>query len=212
MIYLDNAATTYPKSEAVYEAMDRCNRTLAVNAGRGSYRAAREGADLISGLRKKLLSLANGEKVAEVCFTASATCAFNQIIGGLDIQQDQTVYVSPFEHNAVMRTLSLWQDKSGFRVEEIPVNTEVEGRSTVCFPDLQKVRYAFTQKKPDYVFLSHVSNVTGCMLPVREIAEMAKEYGAVVVIDGAQALGVVPVDLIQLKADFYVFAGHKTLY
>ena len=96
MIYLDNAATTFPKSEEVYRAMDDTNRHLAVNAGRGSYALARKAAEMIQNTREALLAVAGAEKIAaEVVFTASATIAFNAIIGGLHWTGEETVYVSP---------------------------------------------------------------------------------------------------------------------
>ena len=213
MIYLDNAATTYPKSEAVYQRMDEVNRKLAVNAGRGSYRAAREASDIILSTREKLLGLSCAKNVAEVFFTASATSAFNEIIGGLNIGENQNVYVSPFEHNAVMRTLHLKQKKCGCLIRELPIRVEENENGIQEHQiDLDMVRYEFAKNKPDYVFISAVSNVTGYILPVEEITRAAKEYGAIVTIDAAQAFGLIPVDLRNVPCDFYVFAGHKTLY
>ena len=78
--------------------------------------------------------------------------------------------------------------------------------------DQEKIRFQFMREKPDLVVMSHVSNVTGYILPVEEIAASAKEYEAIVVVDGAQALGLVPISLKNSPIDFYVFAGHKTLY
>ena len=105
VIYLDNAATTYPKPEGVYEQMDKVNRSLAFNAGRGSYALAQQSAVIIDNLRRELLRIANAMNVAEVVLSASATFALNQIIGGLGMRAEQYVYISPYEHNAVVRTL-----------------------------------------------------------------------------------------------------------
>lgn len=203
-IYLDNAATTYPKPESVYQRMDECNRDLAVNAGRGSYAAAREALDLIELTRSRLLSLSGANGIAEVVITPSATVACNEIIGGLSFTEYDVVYVSPYEHNAVARTLFLHQKRVGFTVEELPLCED----GTV---DMELTAYRFSMRKPSYVFLTHVSNVTGYIVPVEEIVHLAKECGAVTVVDGSQAFGLVPVDLKKLKADYYVFAGHKNL-
>ena len=78
--------------------------------------------------------------------------------------------------------------------------------------DTAKTKYMFSQNRPTLVCMSHVSNVTGYILPVNDITEAAKECGATVVIDGAQACGLIPTDLRKLMCDFYIFAGHKTLY
>ena len=206
MIYLDNAATTYPKAEEVYRKMDEANRQLAVNAGRGSYALARVAQNLIEETRISLCRLAHAESVAEVFFTASATAAFNQIIGGLPFTAQSQVYYSPYEHNAVMRVLHLYQSRIGFTLTELPL---IEDTGAI---DLVQLQFLFSTKKPDYCFISQVSNVTGYILPTAEITAMAKQYQAVVCIDAAQACGLIPVDLRQLAADFYVFAGHKTLY
>ena len=104
-IYLDNAATTYPKPEVVYQAMDQVYRTMGVNAGRGSYRLAQKAGELIEETKNMILQQVHGKQQTEVVFTASATLAWNQILGGMDWKETDTVYVSPYEHNAVMRTL-----------------------------------------------------------------------------------------------------------
>lgn len=206
MIYLDNAATTYPKAESVYRRIDEANRQLAFNAGRGSYAGARQASAVIEDTRLALLGLANAASVAEVIFTPSATAAFNQIINGLDISQESNVYFSPYEHNAVMRVLNMRQKKAGFAMHEMPLDPQT------MEIDMDRLRFMFTSAKPDLVFMSQVSNVTGYILPAGEIAELAKEYGSTVCVDGSQALGLVPVDMSRMAADLYIFAGHKTLY
>ena len=211
MIYLDNAATTFPKGESMLARMDEVNRYLAVNAGRGSYKAARQAEEIISHTREKLLKLANADGVADVFFTPSATIAFNQIIGGIEWKNTDVVYVSPFEHNAVMRTLHFWQKKFEFSIQVLPFKSEVDGNK-YHFIDLDTVKFQFVKNKPDYVFLSYVSNVTGYILPVEEIGALAKSVGGKVIVDGSQAFGLVPVDFKSLPIDLLVFAGHKTLY
>lgn len=205
-IYLDNAATTFPKPESVYEALDKANRHLAVNAGRGSYALAKQASEVIAETKNEIKKLANADDVAEVVFTASATLACNQIFGGIDWKKEDVVYVSPYEHNAVMRVLHGMQERYKFEIEELAMDD-----STLEL-DLTRVEYQFAKKSPSAVVMSHVSNVLGYVLPIEEIANLAVEYGAIVVVDGAQALGLVPVNLRKLKVDFYIFAGHKTMY
>ena len=205
-IYLDNAATTFPKLECVYQVMDEAGRNYAVNAGRGSYALARKAAEVIADTREWIKCLSGADQVAEVVFTASATVACNQVFGGLEWRETDVVYVSPFEHNAVMRVLHLLQKKHEFTIEELAIDGE---RLEL---DLEKIRYQFSRKKPDVVAVSHVSNVTGYLLPVEEIAKLAAEQNAIMVVDGAQGLGVVPICLRNIPVDFYIFAGHKTLY
>lgn len=209
IIYLDNAATTYEKPECVYQAMDAVNRCLSVNAGRGSYELAQIAMEGIDKLRVELINLIHGKNQAEVVFTPSATVAFNQIIGGLMLSPQDKVYVSPFEHNAVMRTLNLWKKKCGFSIEILPLNRET------LEIDLEKSEYMFRKKPPTHVFVTQVSNVTGYVLPIEEIFHMAKELtdGQVLVfVDGAQSFGLVQMDYQKTPYDGFVFAGHKTLY
>ena len=209
MIYMDNAATTYQKPESVFRSMDEVNRCLSVNAGRGSYQLAQVAVKGIDKLRDEILNLVNGRNQAEVVFTSSATIAFNQIIGGLTLCSQDRVYVSPFEHNAVMRTLKLWQEKCGFSMEILPMDVE---KMQI---DLEKTEYVFRQKPPTHVFITRVSNVTGYILPVQEILQLAKEITdgqAMVIVDGAQSFGLISEDYQSIPYDILVFAGHKTLY
>lgn len=209
MIYFDNAATTYPKPGIVYEEMDKINRSLAFNAGRGSYALAKQSAVIIDNLRKELLRIVNAVNVAEVVLSASATFALNQIIGGLDIRPEQYIYISPYEHNAVVRTL---YNQKVFRNGENNTHISVMPILPDGSIDMLQLLYEFSVHAPSFVFMSHVSNVTGYILPVEKIAAEAKKYNATVTIDGSQALGLVPFDMSASLADFYVFAGHKTLY
>lgn len=213
MIYFDNAATTFPKPEYVYEQMDIVNRSLAFNAGRGSYALAQQSANIIDNLRKELLRMINAANVAEVVLSPSATFALNQIIGGLGIKEEHYIYVSPYEHNAVVRTIYNQGIFKNFREDvncgkHIRIMPLAEDGSI----DTERLSYEFSIHAPAFVFMTHVSNVTGYILPVEQIAVEAKEYGATVVVDGSQALGLVPFDMAHSMVDFYVFAGHKTPY
>lgn len=209
MIYLDNAATTYPKPERLYEAMDYANRHLAVNAGRGVYKSAQIALQKIEEVRKKILKQIQGEEMGEVVLTSSATIAINQIIGGLTLVRGDIVYVSPFEHNAVMRTLYKEQKKKEFFIEELPVIKET------LEIDLDKMAYMFGTKPPSLVCVTHVSNVTGYILPIEEIflltRKITKGKGKVI-LDAAQSFGIVPINYPLTPFDAVVFAGHKTLY
>lgn len=206
MIYFDNAATTFPKPESVYQAMDEANRRLAVNAGRGSYALAKEADQLIKAAREAVSDLVCGSQVAEVVFTASATLALNQIIGGMTWSEQDVVYVSPYEHNAVMRPLHLFRKKYGFQIQELPL---CEADHAI---DLEKTSYLFAKQPPNAVFLTHISNVTGYILPVEELTGLAKAYDASVVVDASQSMGLFEIDLSHTPVDFLVFAGHKNLY
>ena len=209
MVYMDNAATTYPKPECVYHAMNEANRCLSVNTGRGSYRLAQIAVEGMDVLRTELLKFIYADNQAEVVFTPSATIACNQIIGGRMLSKQDRVYVSPFEHNAVMRTLWKKQQECGCVIEEIPIDEKT------LEIDLEKMKYLFLQKPPTYVFLSHVSNVTGYILPIEDIFKIAKEVTggeSGVILDAAQSFGLVEIDYRKTPFDAIVFAGHKNLY
>lgn len=205
-VYFDNAATTFPKPEVVYSCMDAVNRNLAVNAGRGSYALAREATSIIDEARLNLGKLINVKNTKDVIFAPSATIALNQIILGLEWNEYQNIYVSPFEHNAVMRPLHYIQAKFGINIIEIPFN-----KGTLEL-ELDNMKAMFASKQPDYVFLSHISNTTGYILPVERIIAESKKYSAVVILDCAQSMGLLPIDIQEMNADFLVYAGHKTLY
>lgn len=205
MIYLDNAATTYPKPEEVYKKIDWANRNIAVNAGRGSYKVAQEASQLIENTRRLIIELVHGVGIERTVLLPSATIALNVILNGLSFSNGDIIYVSPYEHNAVARTLNRISNIKNIHIEELPLKENLE-------IDIDKVRYLFMKNKPKCVCCTHVSNVTGYILPVKEIFEEAKEYGAITVMDASQSLGVIDIDVKTYKVDFIAFAGHKTLY
>ncbi|WP_026835193.1 aminotransferase class V-fold PLP-dependent enzyme [Eubacterium xylanophilum] len=206
MIYLDNAATTYPKPDSVYQVMDDANRNLAVNSGRGSYKVAREATELISDVRSKLLELVHGVNGEKAVITTSATNSLQIILHGIRFEKGDVVYVSPYEHNAVARNLEVLRKYKGIEIEEIPL---VEESLDI---DLDKFKYMMTRKPAKCVCCTHVSNVTGYILPVKEIFEMSHGCGAVNILDASQSFGLLEIDAKSSNADFIVFAGHKTLY
>ena len=206
MIYLDNAATTFPKPEEVYLAMDEANRTYAVNAGRGSYRVAQYASKVIDDTRNEILKLVHGDKGTSVVLVPSVTIALNQILHGLSFVSGDIVYVSPYEHNAVARTLNLISKRKGIVIKELPINEETMEL------DLDRVRYQFSREQPKCVCVTHVSNVTGYILPIADLLNEAKNYDAITILDASQSLGLLEVNVKKIKADFIAFAGHKTLY
>lgn len=206
MIYLDNAATTFPKPEEVYLEMDKANRTYAVNAGRGSYRLAQYASKVIDETRLEILKLVHGDKDASVVLVPSVTIALNQIFQGLPFVAGDIVYVSPYEHNAVARTLHLISKRKGIIIKELPINEET------LEIDLDRVRYQFSKEQPKCVCVTHVSNVTGYILPIVDLLNEAKKYDAITILDASQSLGLLEVSVKKIKADFIAFAGHKTLY
>ncbi len=117
----------------------------------------------------------------------------------------KNIYISPFEHNAVTRTLHHYEQQGCIQVMQLAVTEDM------VF-DLESIRYQFDDNKPDFVIVSHASNVFGLIAPVKEIFELGKKYGAVTLVDMAQTAGLLDSDLSLDVYDFAVFEGHKTLY
>ena len=206
MIYLDNAATTFPKPEEVYRAVDYTQRNMAVNVGRGSYKIASDAMKIVDETRYLMAELLGMDQPNNIVFTPSATIAANQIILGLDWDEFKTVYVSPFEHNAIVRPLQLMREKYGFQIEILPFDAQTQEF------DQEEADYLFSMNPPDYVFINHISNVTGAILPIADISRLAKQYNAVTIVDASQSAGLESINMIKMNIDYLIFAGHKNLY
>ena len=221
--YFDNAATTFPKPECVYELMDSFYRNHGGNAGRGQYKLAAEASRIVAetrGFIQKILCSPN----KDVIFAPSATIALNMVIQGLvesfenghfdrlndrflksDDSTIPNVYISPFEHNSVTRVLHHFEKTGKICVRQLFVSPDFEY-------EIEKINAQFAEIPPDIVIVSHASNVIGLIAPVLEIFAAAKKFGALTVTDMAQTAGLIPLDVASELVDFAVFAGHKTLY
>lgn len=204
MVYFDNAATTYPKPAEVYDFMDSFYRESGANAGRGNYGIAQGAGRLIGETRELIQDLLHCP-AKQVIFTPTATIAINIILQGLVARGLKHVYLSPFEHNAVTRTLHALEAEGDIHLHELTVNAELQY-------DLERIKYQFDSNKPDLVVVSHASNVIGLVAPVNGIFALAKEYDSFTVADMSQSAGLVDCNVGLSTFDFAVFAGHKTLY
>ena len=204
MAYFDNAATTYPKPDRVYSFMDEFYRKCGGNVGRGDYGIAKSAGALVADTRTRLQELLHCP-AKQVVFTPTATIALNIILQGLCMMGMKNFYISPFEHNAVTRTLHHFENTGEINVTQLAVTSDFRY-------DLEKIRYQFDDCKPDVVVVSHASNVIGLIAPAAEIFELAKKYGSYTVLDMSQTAGLVDCDVGRTTFDFAVFAGHKTLY
>ena len=204
MAYFDNAATTYPKPECVYSFMDDFYRRSGGNAGRGTYAMAQSAGGLIADTRQRIQLLLHCP-AKQVVFEPTATIALNIIIQGIILNGARNIYISPFEHNAVTRTLHHFEQLEQIRVQQLVVTKDYEY-------SLEKIRYQFDDVKPDFVIISHASNTNGLIAPVEDIFSLAKKYHAVTLADMSQTAGLVDCDVGLSTFDFAVFAGHKTLY
>lgn len=204
MAYFDNAATTYPKPECVYEFMNKFYRTQGASAGRGIYQKAITAGELIMDTRQRIRNLLMCP-AKQVIFTPTATIALNMVLQGSICDKIKTVYISPFEHNAVTRVLHHFEANGLITVKELKVSEDYRY-------DIEKIRYQFDEKKPDLVVVSHASNVLGLVAPIEDVFKLAKRHNAITVADMSQTAGLVECNVGLDVFDFAVFAGHKTLY
>ena len=203
MAYFDNAATTFPKPEIVYQSMDQFQRHTGGSYGRGNYEFSSSAKGMVDDTRKAIQALLHCP-AKQVVFEPSATISLNIIIQGIIKAGAKNIYISPFEHNAVTRTLHSYEKTNQIKIIELVVNSNLTY-------DLQRIQFQFDEVKPDFVIVSHASNVIGLIAPVEEIFTLGKKYGAVTLIDMAQTAGLVDCDIGKDIFDFAVFAGHKTL-
>lgn len=206
MIYLDNAATTFPKPERVYSMIDYIQRNVAVNVGRGSYQTATDAMKIVDETRSLMAELLHINTQNNIIFAPSATVAANQVVMGLEWDEYKIVYVSPFEHNAVARPLEIIKQKYGITILKLPFDGKTQKL------DSEQMAQDFALNPPDYVFVNHISNVTGAILPVDLITTSAKAYNATVIVDGSQSVGLIDYNLQKSQFDYLIFAGHKNLY
>jgi cysteine desulfurase family protein len=203
MAYFDNAATTYPKPEAVYQSMDQFQRQTGGSFGRGNYGFSSSAKNMVDDTRLAIQCLLHCS-AKQVIFEPSATISLNIIIQGIIKKGARNIYISPFEHNAVTRTLHNYEVKGQVKVSELTVNQDL------CY-DIQRIRFQFENAHPDLVIVSHASNVIGLVAPVEKIFTLAKEFHAITLLDMAQTAGLIDCDIGKEIFDFAVFAGHKTL-
>jgi cysteine desulfurase family protein len=202
MIYLDNAATSFPKPDCVYDAMDRFARTALGNPGRGSHRMAMGSDRVLHDGRHLLNQFLGGEAAERFIFTLNCTDALNMAIKGV-IQDGDHVITSTLEHNSVSRPLQ--RLKNDGRIELVKVRPDGAGYLN---PD--DVRAAITPRTR-LVVLCHASNVLGTVQPVAEIGRIARERDVLFLVDAAQTAGAVPIDVRAMNIDLLAFPGHKSL-
>lgn len=201
-IYLDNAATSFPKPAQVYEAVLDAMRRVGASAGRGTYRLALEADRIVFEARLALARLFNIADPARLVFTANATEALNLALKGL-LRPGDHVVTSSVEHNAVWRPLKVLERTRGVRVTTVPCRQD--GSMEVA--DLARALEDDTR----LVVLTHASNVVGTLLPVPEVGRLTKSRGILLLVDAAQTAGVCPIDVEAMGIDLLAFTGHKGL-
>ncbi|MEM3452399.1 MAG: cysteine desulfurase [Candidatus Hadarchaeum sp.] len=201
IIYLDNAATT-PTPEPVIEAMLSYYHEFSANVGRGLHRATRRATEEFEAAREKVARVI-GAKPSEIIFTKNTTEAINIVARGLDLKKGDKVITSLFEHHS---NLLPWQ-----RLEkERGVRLEVVGSSKECLLDPVEFEVAM-DKNTRLITTHHVSNAIGSIQPVEEIGKLARDHEVLYLVDAAQSVGHMPVDVRRIGCDFLAAPGHKGL-
>jgi cysteine desulfurase family protein len=202
MIYLDNAATSFPKPEPVYQALDRFARTSLANPGRAGHKMALAAERALDDCRHLLNVLFHGEAPERFAFALNCTDALNMAFKGI-LQEGDHVITTDLEHNSVSRPLRKMELDGRITLTRL----RSDGGGTI---DPDNVRRAITAKTR-LVALTHASNVLGTVQPVAEVGAMVREQGALFLVDAAQTAGVVPIDVQALHIDLLAFPGHKSL-
>ena len=201
-IYLDHSATSWPKPPEVVDAVVNAMTTCGANPGRGAYSMALAAARLVFESRRACADLLGVPDAHDLAFVSGCTEACNLMLKGLLVPGDRVV-VSSMEHNAVSRPLHVLSS-AGVRVEVV----QADATGTVHAGDVERAVRAETTRA---VICQHASNVTGAIQPIGDIADIAHENGALMLVDGAQAAGHMKVDLSTLDVDAYAASGHKGL-
>jgi len=201
MIYLDNAATSWPKPPEVLRAMTDVLEHAGGNPGRSGHALSIEAARVMYDTREDITRFFNSGDPMRVIFTSNVTHAINIVLRGM-LKPGDRVLTTSMEHNAVMRPLR-YLEKTGVNVDIAP-----------CYEsgqlDLTAMKKAL-DTRTRLVVINHASNVTGTILPVDDIVPLAHNAGALIMIDAAQTAGVLPIDMTKMGIDLLAFTGHKSL-
>ena len=201
-IYLDNAATSWPKPEEVYAAVDRFQRELGAPAGRSAYAEASEAAQAVDAARQAVARLIGAADFRRIIFTQNGTDSLNLALHGL-LRPGDHVVSSVVEHNSILRPLRALEDAG--TIEVTRVGCDAQG---VIDPTAVQ---AALRPNTRLLALAHASNVTGALQPALEFAEIAHRHGALFLLDAAQSLGHLPLDVRKIPVDLLAAPGHKGL-
>ena len=207
MIYLDNAATSFPKPPRVIEEVTRCMRSYCGNPGRGSHRLAMECAERIYQCREEVARFLGVPDPTRVIFTMNTTMSLNIAIKGL-LRQGDHVLISDLEHNAVLRPIYKLAREGRITYDVFPsgVNDPFFTPAALC------VRIArMIHPNTRMLIMTHASNVCSFAFPLEEIGALCQRKGILFVVDAAQSAGHLPIDLQKMKIDALCLPGHKGL-
>lgn len=200
MIYLDNAATTWPKPESVYRALDEFARRRAANPGRSGHRMARAAEEAVESARARVAGLLNAESPTRIALTLNATDAITIALRGLALKEGDHVVTSVLEHNTINRWCTELA-RRGVRITKVDAELDA-----TLSPDA--VRRALTPATK-LLALTHASNALGSVNDAGAFGEIARGHGALLLLDASQTAGVVPIDVRAMRVDLAAFPGHK---
>lgn len=203
MIYLDNAATSFPKPEGVYAAMDRFARHSLANPGRSGHRMALESEHALADARHRFNRFFNGRGPERWAFALNCTDALNMAFKGV-LNDGDHVITTDLEHNSVSRPLVALAEAKRITLTRVPADSG----GTI---DPGAFRAAITPKTR-LVAMTHASNVLGTVQPVAEVGRVAREHDLLFLVDAAQSAGVVPIDVQATCIDLLALPGHKSLF
>lgn len=202
LIYLDNAATTFPKPASILTKMMETYARIGVSPGRGSYDLAAEAQELVHRTRQKVARFFGSPDPDRVIYTCNATDALNIALQGL-LRPGDHVVSTRLEHNSILRPLYHMRRKGIIEYDLVPF----DGRGFVDPGDI----IAAIRPNTKLVILSHASNVLGTVQPVEEIGHRCAEHGVPLLIDAAQSAGVIPIDMQSWQIAGLAFTGHKSM-
>jgi cysteine desulfurase / selenocysteine lyase len=200
MLYLDNAATSFPKAPGVSEAMVHFLTEVGASAGRGGHRLARKASDILWETRELVSKLLGFEEPGRVVFCLNVTQALNMALFGI-LRENDHVVTSSMEHNSVMRPLRHLELTRGIQISQAPCTSDglLDPREII----------SLVTDRTRLIVITHASNVTGGLMPVREVAQ--GKGNALLLLDAAQTAGAVPIHMDALGVDILAFTGHKAL-
>ena len=200
-IYLDNAATSFPKPKEVSDAVYEYMTEVGTNVNRGGYRVAYDLEGLIFETREMLTHMFGGPDCKNVVFTENVTQALNMVLKGF-LKEGDRVLCSSMEHNAVMRPLVQLKAK-GIEFDRIPGTDKGELKTGLI--------ESMITDKTKAIVMCHASNLVGTINPIAEVGEICRKHGLKFIVDAAQTAGVMPIDMNAMHIDALCFTGHKSL-
>ncbi len=208
MVYLDNAATSFPKPRAVREEQERCMRLYCGNPGRSSHPIAMRAAEVIYDCRAELASLMGNPNPENVIFTSNATTAINIALKGL-LRRGDHVLLSDLEHNAVFRPIARLARDGRITYDIFPSFAASKDRSTAR---LLAAIESLIRPNTHLLVCTHASNICSVNMPIREIGSFCRKRGILFVVDAAQSAGHLPIDMKEMNIDALCLPGHKGLF